>query len=167
MKPASPTPSNTWSTRSFQDTEWKVNRSRILPGSAVRRRISIPMCGQSTTCNPNWHIRSGRAQLRGCIRLHMILYSKHSIATGRWWAMSHSNTPPVRKWAPLTAQSSSLRCVSAAKYHTGEQYSKTDRTLNLEWFFKIKCDHKSIDTVLFTFHMCFLIDFSNTCINNV
>ena len=36
--------------------------------------------------------------------------------------MSHSNTPPVRNRAPLTARSSSLRCVSAAKH------PKTGRT---------------------------------------
>ena len=42
--------------------------------------------------------------------------------------MSHSNTPPVRNWAPLTARYSSLRCVSAAEHQTAEQYSKTGRT---------------------------------------
>ena len=42
--------------------------------------------------------------------------------------MSHSNTPPVRNRAPLTARSSSLRCVSAAEQQTAEQYSKTCRT---------------------------------------
>ena len=47
---------------------------------------------------------------------------------GRRWEMSHSNTPPVRNWAPLTARSSSLRCVSAAEHQIAEQYSKTGRT---------------------------------------
>ena len=42
--------------------------------------------------------------------------------------MSHSNTPPVRNRAPLTARSSSLRYVSAAEHQTAEQYSKTGRT---------------------------------------
>ena len=42
--------------------------------------------------------------------------------------MSHSNTPPVRNRAPLTARSSSLICVSAAEHQTAEQYSKTGRT---------------------------------------
>ena len=42
--------------------------------------------------------------------------------------MSHSNTPPVRNRAPLTARSSSLRCVSAVEHQTAEQYSKTGRT---------------------------------------
>ena len=42
--------------------------------------------------------------------------------------MSHSNTPPLRKQAPLTTRSSSLRSVSAAEHHTAEQYSQTGRT---------------------------------------
>ena len=42
--------------------------------------------------------------------------------------MSHSNTPPVRNRALLTARSSSLRCVSAAEHQTAEQCSKTGRT---------------------------------------
>ena len=44
------------------------------------------------------------------------------------WAISHSNTPPVRNRASLTARSSSLRCVSVAEHQTAEQYSKTGRT---------------------------------------
>ena len=39
------------------------------------------------------------------------LYCKSSTATDRQWAMSHSNAPPVRKRAPLTARSISFRCV--------------------------------------------------------
>ena len=34
----------------------------------------------------------------------------------------------VRNRAPLTARSSSLRCLSAAEHQTAEQYSKTGRT---------------------------------------
>ena len=49
-------------------------------------------------------------------------------ATDLRWEISHWNTPPVRNRAPLTAQSSSLRCVSAAEHQTAEQYSKTGRT---------------------------------------
>ena len=30
----------------------------VLQGSAARRFISVPMCDQSTACNPRWHIRS-------------------------------------------------------------------------------------------------------------
>ena len=69
----------------------------------------------------------GRAPLRGCIGLHLILHSIHNTATDRRWAMLHLNTPPVRNRSPLTARSSSLRCVSAADHHTAEQYSKTGR----------------------------------------
>ena len=65
--------------------------------------------------------------LRGCTGLQLILYSIDSTATDRQWAMSHSNTPPVRNRAQLTARSSSLRCVSAAEHHTEEQCSKTPR----------------------------------------
>ena len=37
---------------------WAVNKSPMaLRGSSVGRRISIPMCDQSTACNPDWHIR--------------------------------------------------------------------------------------------------------------
>ena len=42
--------------------------------------------------------------------------------------MSHSNTHPVKKLAPLTTRSCSLWCVSAAEHHTAEPYSKTGRT---------------------------------------
>ena len=53
----------------------------------------------------------GKAPLRGCIGLHLILYSLHSSVTDRRRAMSHSNTPPVRNRAPLAAWSSSLKGV--------------------------------------------------------
>ena len=42
--------------------------------------------------------------------------------------MSHSNTPPDRNQAPLTAWSSSLRYTLSAEHQTEEQYSKTGRT---------------------------------------
>ena len=67
----------------------------------------------------------GRAPLRGCTGLHLILYSIHSTTTDRRWVRSHSNTPPVRNRAPLTARSSCSRCVSAAAHHTAEQHYKT------------------------------------------
>ena len=47
-------------------------------------------------------------------------------------ARSHSNRPPVKKLAPLTMRSSSLRCVSAAEHQTAEQYSKTGKTKPLK-----------------------------------
>ena len=51
------------------------------------------------------------------------------------------NIHPIKELAPLTAMSSSLKCVSAAEDHTAEQYSKTGRTkprnylprCNLSW----------------------------------
>ena len=37
---------------------WEGNkRPAVLRGSAAGRSISIPMCDQSTACNPDWHIR--------------------------------------------------------------------------------------------------------------
>ena len=42
--------------------------------------------------------------------------------------MSHSNTPPVRNRAPLTARSNSLRCESVAEHYTAEENSKTGKT---------------------------------------
>ena len=41
--------------------------------------------------------------------------------------MLHSKTPAVKKRAPVTTRSVSLRRASAADHHTGEQYSKTGR----------------------------------------
>ena len=52
----------------------------------------------------------------------------HNSATDRRWARLHSKTPPARKPALLTTQSSSLGCESAAEHHTAEQHSKTGRT---------------------------------------
>ena len=42
--------------------------------------------------------------------------------------MSHSNTPPVKKLAPLTTLFGSLKFVYAAEHHTSVQYSKMGRT---------------------------------------
>ena len=66
---------------------------------------------------------TGGASQRGCIGLHLILYSIHNTATYRRCARSHTNTSPVKKLAPLTTRSSQ-RSVSAAECHTAEQYSK-------------------------------------------
>ena len=52
----------------------------------------------------------------------------HNSATDRRWARLQSETPRAWKPATLTSLSSSLRCESAAKHRTAEQYSKTDRT---------------------------------------
>ena len=99
----------------------------VLRGSAAGRRISIPMCDQSTACNPDWHIGTGRAPQSGCIGLHLILYSIHNTATDRRWERLQLSMPPAKKQAPLTTRSSSLRCVSAAEHHTA------CRTVFLNW----------------------------------
>ena len=40
------------------DRYWEGTKSpAVLRGSAADRRISIPMCDQSTSCNSDWHIR--------------------------------------------------------------------------------------------------------------
>ena len=70
---------------------------------------------------------TGRAPFKGYIGLHLILYSIHNTETDRRCAGSHANTPPVKKLAPLTTRSSSLRCLSAAEHQTAEQYSKTGK----------------------------------------
>ena len=93
------------------------------------RCISVPMCDHSTACNPHRHIRRRLSTIKRGIGLHLILYSIHNTVTDRRCARSQSkNTPPVKKLAPLTTRSSSLRCVSEAEHHTAEQYSKTGRT---------------------------------------
>ena len=67
LKPASPTPSNTLLGRSFQrDTDRGM---KVLRGSAARRCISVPMCDQSTACNPHWHIWSRQSNIK---RVHRV-----------------------------------------------------------------------------------------------
>ena len=75
---------------------------------------------------------TGRAPYRGCIGLHLILYSINNTETDRRCARSHANTPPVKKLALLTTRFSSLRCVSASEHQTAEQYSKTGKTKPLK-----------------------------------
>ena len=99
-----------------------------MRGSAAGRHESIQMYNQSTVCNPDWEQVTGRAPQSGCFGLHLILCSIHNTATDRRWERSQLSTPPAKKQAPLTMRSSSLRCVSAAKHHTAEQYSKTGKT---------------------------------------
>ena len=70
------------------------------------------MCDQLVRVTLTGTYGAGRAPYSGCIGLHLILYIIHSTATYRRWAMSHSNTPPVRRY------------VSANEHHTAEQDSK-------------------------------------------
>ena len=51
------------------------------------------------------------------------------------------NTTPVRKLAPLTTRSSSLRCVSAADHHTAEQYTTKRLGQNLERISQEEINH--------------------------
>ena len=129
LKPASPTPSNTGLVRSFQrNTEKGIKvllYCKVLQrgGAYVYRCATrIPRVTSAGTYD------TGRAPLRRCTWLHLILLSIHKTATDRRWEMSHSNTPLVRNRAPLTARSSRLRCVSAAEHLTAEQYFKTGIT---------------------------------------
>ena len=130
LKPTSPTPLNMGLARSFQiDTEKGI---KVLLYCKVLQRggAKVYRCATRAplaTHRATYAYGPFRALLSGCIWLHLNLYSKHRTATD-WWAMSHLSTLPVRNWAPLTARFSSLRCVSAAKHHTAEQYSKMGRT---------------------------------------
>ena len=91
-------------------------------GSVARKLISGHKCDSNGT---------GRAPLRGCIGLHLSLYTIHSNATVRRYTMLRSSKPPVKKLAPLTARFSSLGhklCLDAAVHHTTEQHSRMGRT---------------------------------------
>ena len=45
---------------------WEKNKSpAVLLGSAVGKRKNIPMCDQSTACNPDWHIRRHKVGASG------------------------------------------------------------------------------------------------------
>ena len=122
LKPASPTPSNTGSLRSFQrDTE---------RGTKLLRYWEVLQRGGANECL--WATKAPRvtragtygnsnAPLKGSIWLLLILNSMHNSATDRRWVRLQSKTPPARKSALLTTQSSSLRYESAAEHQTGRK----------------------------------------------
>ena len=58
----------------------------VLRGSAASRCISVPMCDQSTTCNPHWHIRSRQSTIKKV--LHYSCYS--AVATAQFLQCSCS-----------------------------------------------------------------------------
>ena len=128
LKPASPTPSNTASLRSFQrDTE---RGTKLLRYWEVLQRGGANECLWATKAPRVTRAGTyykGNALLRRCIGL-LLVNSMHNSSTDRRWARLHSKTPPARKPALLTTLSSSLRCESAAEHHTAEQYYKTGRT---------------------------------------
>ena len=57
LKPASPTPSNTGSLRSFQRDTERAQSFWILRSPTTRRCERVPMSNQSTTSNMRRHIR--------------------------------------------------------------------------------------------------------------
>ena len=99
LKPASPTPSNAGSSRSFQtDTDWRIKVLRycevLHQGGAwvYRCATRAPHVTRTGTYCPS------RTPLRESVGLHLFLYSIHSIATDRRWTMSYSSTPQLEKW---------------------------------------------------------------------
>ena len=105
--------------------------STVLRGSAVKWRINIRMCDQGTRVTRSGTYGPG---IRIIKRVHpvtpdLIQNTRNgSRSTMRNVTLKHT---PVRNWAPLTARSSSLRCVSAAKHYTAEQYFKKGQEKNL------------------------------------
>ena len=78
----------------------------------------MPMCDQSTECNPRWHIRSRESTIK---RVHWVAPdlinhtqdchgSTMRNVTFKKPAQLDRPSCPVRNRAPLTARSSSLRC---------------------------------------------------------
>ena len=72
----------------------------------------------SAACNPLRHIRQRYSTIK---RVLYIIPPQIDDVQGH-------TTPPVKKLAPLTTRTRSLRCVLAAEHHTAEQYSITGRT---------------------------------------
>ena len=66
-----------------------------LRGSAAGRRKSIPMCDQSTACNPDWHVRKRLSATKWVLRVTPDLCSIHNTATDRRWERSQLSTPPA------------------------------------------------------------------------
>ena len=133
LDPASPT-SNTVSARSYhRDTARKI---KVLLYCEVLHKYTLheyTMSDQSTACNLHCYIRprlntmDSAMVLSGYTRSYTAFKVLPQIDHRRW-VMTRSNTPSVRKRAPLTKRSSSLRCVSATEHHTAEQCYKTGKT---------------------------------------
>ena len=68
-------------TRQYQTIEYGVSKivreghrdgnksPAVLRGSAASQCISLPMCDQSTACNPHWHIWSRKSTIK---RVHRV-----------------------------------------------------------------------------------------------
>ena len=128
LKPANPTPSKT--EKIVPEGHRKGNKSpAVLQGSAARLSISIPICNQSTTCNPRWQIRSRESTIK---RVHRVTPGliKYTQAQGhgrrRSGGTAHEgggcdqsigstvSDAIVRSWLWLTAtRSSPVGCFSA------------------------------------------------------
>ena len=86
------------------------------------------MCDHRTLCNPHWHIRSRQNTIKRVHRVAPDLIQHTQYCHGSTMSNVKLKQTPVRKLAPLTTRSSSLRCVSATEHYNAEQYSKMDRT---------------------------------------
>ena len=79
--------------------------------------------------NPHWLIGWRKSTIK---RLHRVTPDliQHTLYCHRstMCNVTLKYTPPIKKLAPLTTGSCSLRCISAAEHHTAEQYSKTGMT---------------------------------------
>ena len=90
--------------------------------------MSVPMCDQSTACNPHWHIRSRQSTIKRVHSFTPDLIQHTKDCHGSTMSNVTPKHTPSQKPAPQTARSSSLRYVSAAEHQTAEKYSKTGRT---------------------------------------
>ena len=90
------------------------------------RHISIPMCGQSTSCNAMAHTDEVEHHKEGASG-YTRSYTAYTVLPQIDDEKCRIKHTPVRKPAPLTAWSSSLRCVLAADHHNEKQYSKTGK----------------------------------------
>ena len=96
---------------SYSHTEWYF----LFPTVQLQVHTeNSARCGRNTDALVNLNTKLNSAKLNLCqiflpyVYWKVVLYSKYSLA-------------------PLTARSSSLRCVSAAEHQTAEQYFKTGR----------------------------------------
>ena len=127
LKPASSTPSNTGSPRSFQ-SDTKMAQRFCGAEKFYNEETQTSAYDAFGYCNAQRMQRAGNATRKGCIWLLSIVNSMHNSAKDRRWALFHSKIPTAEKTAFLTSLSSSLRCESAAEHHTTELCSKTGRT---------------------------------------
>ena len=81
------------------------------------------MCGQSTACNSQWHFQNRLSAIK------MVHRITHNTAADRRWAISHWNTPPVKKTG--TTDNTVLYCYWAqttALRYSGQNVNKFSLT---------------------------------------